>query len=112
VLGDLTAQIKRVSAFYASPVGSVFAQLLATAMQDPVAAERLSEWLRASRQHGIAQLWDRAIARGEVRADLDPEIAMDIVFGPVMWRLTSGRKPFAPNDADKIVDAVLNGLLS
>jgi AcrR family transcriptional regulator len=108
--GDFREQLRRVSAFYASPVGSVFAQLLASAMQDPVAAE----WLRArfldSRQRGTRELWDRAVSRGEVRADIDPDLAMDLVFGPVMWRLVSGRRPLTEADADALVNSALNGL--
>jgi AcrR family transcriptional regulator len=110
--GDLTEQIKLVSAFYASSVGSIFAQLLANAMQNPVAAGWLSERLEASRQHGIQQLWDRAVMRGEVRTHIDPDIAMDLLFGPVMWRLMSGRKPLTDDEADQVVDAALNGLLT
>jgi AcrR family transcriptional regulator len=109
--GDFIDQMRRVSAFYASPVGSVFAQLMANAMQD----EEAAEWLRArflvSRQAGIRELWGRAVSRGEVRADVDPDIAMDILFGPVMWRLMSGRTPLSEAEADKITDSVLNGLL-
>lgn len=109
-LGDFREQIRRVSAFYASPVGSVFAPLLANAMQDPVA----SQWLQArfldSRQRGTRELWDRAVARGEVRNDIDPDLAMDLLFAPVMWRLLSGRRPLTEEDADTIVNCVLNGL--
>jgi hypothetical protein len=54
--GDFTEQLRRVAAFYASPVGSLLAQLLANAMHEPVAAARLSERLQVSRQHGIQQL--------------------------------------------------------
>jgi len=25
--------------------------------------------------------------------DIDPDLAMDLVFGPGMWRLVSGRRP-------------------
>lgn len=107
---DLLEQIRRVSAFYASPIGSVFAQLLANAMQDPVA----SGWLRArfmdSRQRGIQELWNRAVARGEVQNDIDPELALDLVFGPIMWRLTSGRRPLTRDETETMVDAILNGL--
>lgn len=110
--GDLTEQVKLVSAFYASSVGSIFAQLLANAMQDSVAAGWLSERLEASRQHGIQQLWDRAVMRGEVPTHIDPDIAMDLLFGPVMWRLMSGRKPLTDDEADQVVDAALNGLLA
>jgi AcrR family transcriptional regulator len=110
--GDFTEQLRRVTAFYASSVGSILAQLLANAMQDPAAAHWLSERLEVSRQHGIQQLWDRAVARGEVRNHIDPDIAMDLLFGPVMWRLMSGRKPLTDDEADKIADAALKGLLT
>jgi AcrR family transcriptional regulator len=108
---DFTEQIRRVAAFYASPTGSVFAQLLTNAMQDPVAAEWLKARLLASRHHGIQQLWNRAVSRGEVRDDIDPDIAIDLLFGPVMWRLMSGRSPLTEDQADRITDAALNGLL-
>ena len=35
---------------------------------------------------------------------------MDLVFGPVMWRLIRGRRPLTEDDADTIVNSVLNGL--
>jgi AcrR family transcriptional regulator len=108
--GDFGEQIRRVSAFYASPVGSVFAQLLANAMQDPLASQWLQTRFLDSRQRGTRELWDRAVSRGEVQKDIDPDLAMDLVFGPVMWRLVSGRRPLTEADADAIVNSVLNGL--
>ena len=109
--GDFTEQIRRVSAFYASPIGRVFAQLLTHAMHDPAAAEWLTARFLASRLHGIQQLWNHAVSRGEVRKDIDPDIAMDLLFGPVMWRLMSGRGPLTEDEAEKITDGALNGLL-
>ena len=108
--GDFREQIQRVSAFYASPVGSVFAQLLANATQDPVASEWLRRRFLDSRQRGTRELWDRAVSRGEVRQDIDPDLAMDLVFAPVMWRLVTGRRPLTEDDADALVSSVLNGL--
>jgi AcrR family transcriptional regulator len=110
--GDFREQIRRVSAFYASPVGSVFVQLLASARQDPVAARWLQARFLASRQRGIQELWDRAVARGEVGRDIDPDLAIDLMFAPVMWRLLSGRRPLTEDEADVIVNSVLAGLLA
>lgn len=108
--GDFREQIRRVSAFYSSPVGSVFAQLLANAMQDPVASRWLQARFMESRQRGTQELWNRAVSRGEVQKDIDPDLAMDLVFGPVMWRLVSGRRPLTEDEADTIANCVLNGL--
>lgn len=104
---DFREQIRGISAFYGSPIGSVFAGLLASALQD----DQASEWLRArlltSRQHGIQALWERAVARDEVRSDISPDLAMDLLFGPVMWRLLNGRKPLSEREMDALVDSVL-----
>jgi AcrR family transcriptional regulator len=108
--GDFREQTGRVSAFYASPVGSVFTQLLASATQDPVASQWLRRRFLDSRQRGTQELWDRAVSRGEVQQDIDPDLAMDLVFGPVMWRLIRGRPPLTEDDADTIVNSVLKGL--
>jgi len=108
---DLVEQLDRVISFYASPLGGVLTQLLAQALQDPAVATQLGERLQVSRWVGIERLWDRAVARGETRAAVDPDLAMDVVFGPVMWRLLSGRPPYGRGDAASIADAVLRGLL-
>jgi len=79
-------------------------------MQDPVASEWLQTRFLDSRQRGTQELWDRAVSRGEVQEDIDPDLAMDLVFGPIMWRLVSGRRPLTEDDADAIVNSVLNGL--
>jgi AcrR family transcriptional regulator len=109
--GDFVEQVRRVTAFYTSGVGKVFASLLANAMQDPVAAAWFRDRLLVSRRHGIEHLWTRAVERGEVRDDLDPDIAMDLLFGPVMWRLMSGHRPLTGDEADKLADVALTGLL-
>jgi hypothetical protein len=79
-------------------------------MQDPLASQWLQTRFLDSRQRGTRELWDRAVSRGEVQKDIDPDLAMDLVFGPIMWRLVSGRRPLTEADADAIVNSVLNGL--
>jgi AcrR family transcriptional regulator len=110
--GDFTEQLRRVSAFYASPIGRTFAQLLASAMQDPVAADWLHTRLHISRRHGIEQLWTRALSRSEVRDHIDPDTAMDLLFGPVMWRVITQRRALTMDETDRLADAALNGLLA
>jgi AcrR family transcriptional regulator len=108
--GDLREQMRRVSVFYASPVGRVFTQLLANTAQDELAAHWLQARFLDSRRRGTRELWQRAVARGEVRQDIDADLAMDLVFGPLMWRLVSGRRPLTEPETDAIVDAILHGV--
>ena len=40
----------------------------------------------------------------------DPEAAIDLVFGPAMYRLVAGHAPLDDAAADAIIDAALRGL--
>jgi AcrR family transcriptional regulator len=51
------------------------------------------ERLAAARRHRGENLLDRAIARGEIRADLDRELALDIIPATLYWRLINRGKP-------------------
>ena len=50
------------------------------------------------------------MARGELRDDVDREIAIDIVFGPALYRLMTDYAPFDEAAADTVIDAVMRGL--
>ena len=49
----------------------------------------------------IRKIWDSGVARGELDANVDPEVALDLVFGPAMYRMAIGG--LTPADADAIV---------
>ncbi len=109
--GDLTEQIRRVSDFYASANGKVFAQLLAAAVTDPAAAEYFREFVLAGRRASTRELWERAVERGEARPGIDADTAADTLFGGLIYRLLNGYTPLTEERAEAIADAALNGLL-
>jgi AcrR family transcriptional regulator len=109
--GDLTEQVRRVSEFYASPAGAVFAQLLAACVTDTEAARFFREFFLTGRRQAIATLWRRALDRGEVDAGTDVEVAIDVLFGPLIFRLLSGHAPLTGAEAEAIAAAALRGLL-
>lgn len=109
---DLTEQVRRVSAFYAGHAGRVFAQLLAATVADPDAAPYFREFFLDGRRQAVAVLWDRALDRGEVRPTISVETAIDLLFGPLIFRLMSGHAPLTAAEADAISTAALTGLLT
>ncbi|MET1075522.1 MAG: TetR/AcrR family transcriptional regulator [Umezawaea sp.] len=110
--GDLAEQVRRVSEFYASPAGATFAQLLAACVTDPAGAPYFREFFLAGRREAVALLWRRALERGEVDAEVDVETAIDMLFGPLIFRLLSGHAPLSPVEADALAAAALHGLLA
>jgi hypothetical protein len=58
----------------------------------------------------MRKIWDRGVARGELAAEVDPEVAIDMIFGPAMYRLVAGHAPLDDKSADRIVDVAMRGL--
>ncbi|MCM6775209.1 TetR/AcrR family transcriptional regulator [Nocardia sp. CDC159] len=57
----------------------------------------------------IARL-DAAVAAGQLRADFDPDIAVDLLLGPLQYRWSLGLDGLTPGYADAILDAALDYL--
>jgi AcrR family transcriptional regulator len=92
------------------PFGGVVAALLAEAQSDPEFAEHYRErFVEKRRGPGQAAL-RRAMARGEAPADLDVELALDLVYGPIYHRLLHGHAPLTPRFARDVVDFVVAAL--
>ena len=107
---DFRLALRGLMRFYTGPSGRVFAQLVGEAQFDPTVAAELRDRLVGSRRGLVRSIWDRGVARGELRPDTDPEAAIDLVFGPAMYRLVAGHAPLDDAAAETIIDAALRGL--
>jgi AcrR family transcriptional regulator len=108
-VGDFTAQMRQVSAFYAAE--PVFAQLLAACVTEPSGAPYFRKFFLTGRREAIAVLWQRAVDRGEANPAVEAGTAMDILVGPLVFRVMSGHQALTQAEADKITNAALGGLL-
>jgi AcrR family transcriptional regulator len=109
--GDIIAQVKQVSRFYASADGKVFAQLLAAGVTDPHGAEYFRDFFLTGRRESTRVLWQRAVDRGEARPGIDVDTAADLLFGGLIYRLLNGNTPLTAKRAEAIAEAAIGGLL-
>jgi AcrR family transcriptional regulator len=107
---DFRLALRGMMRFYNSPSGRVYAQIVGEAQFDRQIATELSARLVSPRRRLGRAILDRGIARGELRADIDPEAAIDLVFGPAIYRLVAGHAPLGDDAADAIVDLAIRGL--
>jgi AcrR family transcriptional regulator len=107
---DLTAVMRGLLHFYTGPSGRVFAQLVGEAQADPSIQQELRTNLVDSRRELFRTIWDRGVERGDLRADVDPDAALDLVIGPALYRLMIGHAPMSAEAADQLVDAAIRGL--
>ena len=107
---DLRSVLRGLVHFYCGPSGRVYAQLVGEGQSDPLVQKELRDHLVAPRRALLRAMWDRGVARGELRADVDPEAAFDLVFAPLLYRLLMGHAPLDEAAADMFVDAAMSGL--
>jgi AcrR family transcriptional regulator len=99
--------------FTQTPAGPLMRSLIADAQsQDEIATAIREQWLRP-RRAVAADLVREGIAAGEFRADIDIEVTLDLLFGPVYYRLMLGHEtlnePFAAASARHLIAGLRNG---
>jgi Tetracyclin repressor-like, C-terminal domain len=66
------------------------ARMLAEAAQEPEVHAIFTATLVEPRRAAVRTLVERAIARGELRADLDLDLVVDVIAGPMIYRVLLG----------------------
>ena len=109
-LAALRHELHALRARFAGPRGRSAAALLAASDADSELAKAFrSHVVMASRDIGRGLL-EQAIAAGRVRADVDREAALDLVFGPLFFRRLMGHGPLAGDFVDAVLDQAMSGL--
>jgi len=68
--------------------------------------ESLSPRLQSLVQ-GTRVLLERCIADGAIESPDDMELTLDLVFGPLFYRLLMGHAPITRDFVDRLLDAVI-----
>jgi AcrR family transcriptional regulator len=107
----LTGHVEALCALLRNPeAGPVLRELFGAAQSDPEIAALVDErWVRPRKAMAVAAL-ENGIRRGELRADLDVDAAVDQLFGPVYFRLFFGHAPLHEGLAAILVEQALTGL--
>src|SRR5207244_7658366 len=87
-------------------MGRVMQGLVSDLATDPALARAFRERIVAMRLAEVRRLLERGIERGEIRPDADFELAHELLFGPVYYRLLLSGAPLDRKLAGRIVDAV------
>lgn len=109
--GDLDLLFQVVTHALRHPLASqIIPDLLAEAARNPTLDQALQQVLRSKQQEIGGRLVERAVRRGELPAGVDLDAAVDLIVGPLYWRLAIARS--APTDAylAALVEAVATGL--
>lgn len=109
-LKDLRRQLRRIAALFATPTGRSVALMIAAAQSETELAKVFRHrFMLASREEG-RRLLTRAIEAGEIRAKIDMEVALDLVYAPLFFRLLVGHGALDRKFVDAVLDHALEGV--
>jgi AcrR family transcriptional regulator len=106
----LDLMLETYRAFDSDGLGRIFAGLVADAQSDPELLGEFRESYMAVRRARVAELLREGISRGELPRDVDVELALDLLYGPMWIRLLVKRAPLDSTFAEGVVGTVLHGL--
>ncbi len=90
--------------------GRVLAELIAEGQSDPAVLQTLNERHLRDRRAATVGAVKRAQSAGELPADLDPEVFVDAIFGPLYYRLLIRNAPLTESYGDALVDQAFRNL--
>ena len=107
---DFIQQLQSVMAFYTSSLGKLFSQFIAEGQCDPQLLALFRERFLYSRRDTARVMWQRGVERGEIRKEVDSEIVLDLMYGPMIFRLLAGHGSVSAEACEAVVRTVFSGL--
>ncbi|WP_410574921.1 TetR-like C-terminal domain-containing protein [Amycolatopsis sp. cmx-4-61] len=109
--GDLRAFLQDAIDALGHPLARrIVPDLLAETMRDEELSEAFAKSIREPRRHNAAQLLRRAADRGELPEDFDLEVGLDLLAGPLYWRVAVVQLPTREEYVERLIDHIVRSL--
>jgi AcrR family transcriptional regulator len=112
VMADLTDQLRRVATVYSGATGRVLAAIIADGQRDPSTIEAFIAGYARPRRDEAKAILTAGIARGELRPDIDLEVTVDALYGPIYYRMLIPVGPLNADWVEALAAHVFAGLMS
>jgi AcrR family transcriptional regulator len=107
---DFKQQLQSVVAFYNSPLGRLFGQFIAEGQSDPQFLVRFHERFLNPRRNAALIMWRRGVERGEIRPEIDPQMVLDLMYGPMIFRLLARHGSLSNEESAAMVETIFTGI--
>jgi AcrR family transcriptional regulator len=106
VLEAIHEQMRRWAVIFRSPLGQIVATVIGAGQSEPEILEAFRNHWVEPRRIEARRLLRQAMKNGEIRADLNPDTVLDLLYGPLYLRLLLKHAPLDENFADVMFDVV------
>lgn len=110
VLRDITIQASSLAHFLTSREGKVINELIAEGQFDLKLAEVYRLRYFNPRRLDSRRILERGVQRGELKQDLDLELCIDLIYGPLFYRLLVTGEPVDESFLKKIIGYAFSGI--
>lgn len=112
IRADLTAQLHTFGHLVGdTPAGKLLAELIGAAQTDAELATAYRALYSSERRRLAVERMQRAQASGQLRADVDPQVVVDQLWGAVYHRLLVPDQPITTEFIDALLDNLRKGIL-
>ena len=91
--------------------GEVVRGLMSEALVDPDFAETMHDIFITRRRSALRGILLKGIERGELVSDVDIELIIDLIYGPMWYRLLNKHAPLNPGFAKQISEIIADRLI-
>lgn len=106
-LAALRAQLHALADAFAAPTGRSVAAMVAAAQSETELAKAFRNEFIARNRDATRALLERCIADKAVAPPEDMELSLDLIFGPLFYRLLMGHAPITRGFVDQLLAAVI-----
>ena len=106
---DLSQQMRQLIRVFCSRRGRIVAAILAAGPSERRVLTAFRGRVMLARREEAYATVDRAIARGELRRNIDRDLLLDSLYGPVYMRFLIQHDPLTPEFVDHLCEMVLRG---
>jgi AcrR family transcriptional regulator len=107
---DIRRQMHSLAELYRGPTGRFVREMIGSSQTDPEMRRAFVEGFLAPRREAARNAFARGVSVGEFRAGLDPDTAIDALYGPIYYRLLTSGAPIDESFVEGVANCVLRGI--
>ncbi|MBF2066995.1 MAG: TetR/AcrR family transcriptional regulator [Calothrix sp. C42_A2020_038] len=106
----LKEQLRLLIKAFAGDYGRIVAEIIAEGQADGDALKSFRDRFILPRREIAKAVIEKGMELGELDSKMNPELALDVLYGSIYYRLLIGHLPINENFAEHLLEIVLHGL--
>jgi AcrR family transcriptional regulator len=111
VVEDFRRHLQLLAQALTTPHGQLIRLFIGHGQEDPELLHALQNHILTPLREAARQVLLRGIRNGQLRSNIYPELALDVLYGPLLARHLLDPTPIPPDYVDALCDSVMTGLM-